>query len=119
MPGQVEQIEYILGNVPIGVAILDAQSFRVRYANSYLCSLLGESLTPQTVSGRALEELLPASVSNAALSLLHYVAVTGKHMNYSEVPYEGFLEARGKTYWHVSIEAAGTGDDTPSPLQDV
>ncbi|HTK08137.1 MAG TPA: PAS domain-containing protein [Ktedonobacteraceae bacterium] len=117
MPGQVEQIEYILGNVSIGVAILDAQSLHIRYANSYLCSLLGETLTSQEVSGRSVEELLPASVSKTALPLLHYVALTGKGINYSEVPYEGFLEARGKTYWHVSIEATRIdGDSLASPL---
>ncbi len=105
IPGQAEQFEYILGNIASGVAILDAQSFFIRYANPYLCSLLGESFTPLTVSGHAIEELLPPAVSKAALPLLHYTAMTGKRVNYAEVPYEGFLEMRGKTYWHISIEA--------------
>jgi PAS domain S-box-containing protein len=106
MPGQAEQLEYILGNVSVGVAILDAQSFCVRYANPYLCSLLGASFTSSSVIGQQVEALLPLAVSKTALPLLHYVALTGKQVKYAEVPYEGFLEARGKTYWRVFIEAS-------------
>jgi PAS domain S-box-containing protein len=117
MPGQTEQIEYILGNMPIGVAILDAKSLHVRYVNAYLCSLLGDSLIPEAILGRSVEELLPITVSKAALPLLHYVALTGRRISHSEVPYEGFLEARGKTYWNVSIEAPWTEVES-TPLQD-
>jgi len=116
MPGQVEQFESILENVAIGVAILDAENFHIHYANSYLCALLGEPFAPLTVAGCQVEDVLPASVCKAALPLFHYVATTGRRVNYTEVPYEGFLEARGKTYWHVSIEARqAISSSSPAP----
>lgn len=104
-PEHTEQLEYILGHVSVGVAVLDAHDFHICYANSYLCSLLNEPwCTRQDVAGRHLEEVVPDAVRKLAQPLLHYVASTGKRVNYTEVPYEGFLETRGRTYWRITIE---------------
>ncbi|MBV9231121.1 MAG: PAS domain-containing protein [Chloroflexi bacterium] len=103
-PEQAAQLEYILGYVPVGVAILDATSLHFRYANPYLLSLLEEPWRYQGVVGHRVDEVIPTEVYTAALPLLQQVASTGQRIQYSEVPYEGFLETRGRTYWRISIE---------------
>jgi PAS domain S-box-containing protein len=36
--------------------------------------------------------------------IIHEVCVTGQQTSFSDIPYEGFLESRGRTYWHISLE---------------
>ncbi|HLZ56796.1 MAG TPA: PAS domain-containing protein [Ktedonosporobacter sp.] len=113
--GRAAQLEYILGHVSIGVAIVDATSLRIRYANPYLLSLLDEPWCYQGVVGRHVEEVVPPEVSQVALPLLQQVATTGEHLQYAEVPYEGVLEARGRTYWRISIERSSSSGTSSAP----
>ncbi len=101
---QSRQLEYILGRMPVGVAILDCTDLRIRYVNSYLLSLLEESWRSQGVIGQRLAETAPAEVLIVALPILQQVCSSGQSKQFSDVPYEGFLKTRGRTYWHVSIE---------------
>jgi PAS domain S-box-containing protein len=103
-PGQAVQLEHILGRVSVGVAILDSTSLRIRYANPYMLALLAEPWCHQDVVGRHVDEVVPAGVRNRALPLLRSVAQSGQAIQYAEVPYEGSLETRGRTYWRISIE---------------
>ncbi|HZR44975.1 MAG TPA: PAS domain-containing protein [Ktedonobacteraceae bacterium] len=98
------QLEYILGHVSVGVAILDSTSLHIRDINPYMLALLGESWCHQDVRGYRVDEVVPEAVRKVALPCLHSVAETGQRVEYTEVPYEGFLEVRGRTYWRVSIE---------------
>ncbi len=43
-----------------------------------------------------------------SLPLLRQVSESGQALHYAEVPYEGSLETRGRTYWHISIELSTT-----------
>jgi signal transduction histidine kinase/GAF domain-containing protein len=120
-PGQVEQLEYILGNVAIGVAILDPTSLRILYVNSYLHSLLDEVCSSQDLRQYSAEEVIPAKLSTIVIPLLKQVATSREPIHHSEVPYEGFLESRGRTYWRLAIEYISTfkqGDsqNPPHPL---
>lgn len=98
------QLEYILGRVSVGVAILDSTSLRIRDINPYMLSLLGERWYHQDIRGYRVDEVLPEAIQNVALPVLHAVARTGQRVEYTEVPYEGFLESRGRTYWRISLE---------------
>lgn len=102
--GQGFQPIDILGRVSVGVAVIDATTFRIRYVNSYLRSLLEEPWSYQDVVGHSVEEVVPDEMCRIMLPLLHHVASTRKSLHYSTVPYEGFLEARGRTYWKIGIE---------------
>src|SRR5262249_25991103 len=104
-PGQSRQLEYILGHMTIGVAILDCAGLRVRYVNSYLLSLLEEAWHCQDVIGLRLAEIAPGEVLTVALPILQQVCSSGQSIRFCDVPYEGLLKTRGRTYWHVSVEA--------------
>lgn len=103
-PGQAEKREHIPGRGSVGVALLNAASLRIRYANPYILALLEESERMQDVVGHRVNELLPAEIRDLALPLFEYVAQSGQPVHYAEVPYEGSLETRGRTYWRISIE---------------
>ncbi|QBD78123.1 PAS domain-containing protein [Ktedonosporobacter rubrisoli] len=102
--GQAEQLEYILGRVSVGVAILDSSDFRVSYANAYLRSLLGAQWRDKDIVGQAVNDVLPEAVSRVALPLLERVALSGERLQFYDIPYEGFLEVRGRTYWQITLE---------------
>ncbi len=103
-PGQIEQLEYMLNSVAVGIAILDARSLCIRYINPYLHALLQLPWRSQDITGRPVEEVLPAMLPGNILPVLQHTAETGQSIHYAEAPFEGFLESRGRTYWRVSIE---------------
>ncbi|HLI90761.1 MAG TPA: ATP-binding protein [Ktedonobacteraceae bacterium] len=121
---QAVQLEYILGRVSVGVAILDSADFQIQYVNPYLLSLFDEARRQQGIAGRLVAEVIPEITQDGALAVLREVATTGRRMHFSEIPYEGFLEARGRTYWRVTVErmpvhvalAVQGGPDTAAPL---
>ncbi|HEV2653434.1 MAG TPA: GAF domain-containing protein, partial [Ktedonobacteraceae bacterium] len=96
----------------MGVALLNAASLRIRYANPYILALLEESERMQDVVGRHVNELLPTDIRDLALPLFEYVAQSGQPVHYAEVPYEGSLETRGRTYWRISIERSDVAQPT-------
>ncbi|GCE07017.1 PAS domain-containing protein [Dictyobacter aurantiacus] len=106
------QLEYTLDTLSVGVALLDGSDFRIRYVNPYLRSLLVALLRQQEVVGRSASELLPETINAALLPLLRQVASGGERVELAEVPFEGFLEIRGRTYWRITIESY-TATDKP------
>ena len=106
-PGQPAQLEHVLQHMSVGVAILDCSDLRLHYANPFLLALL-EQLEPsghsQDVVGHCLDEILPDELRKIAVPVLQQVCSTGQHLSWSDIPFEGFLAARGRTYWRVSIE---------------
>src|SRR5450755_665578 len=111
-PGQAEKREHIPGRGSVGVALLNAASLRIRYANPYILALLEEPERMQDVVGHNVNELLPAEIRGLALPLFEYVAQSGQPVHYAEVPYEGSLETRGRTYWRISIERSDAAQPT-------
>ncbi len=103
-PAQPALIEHILERMPVGVAILDCTDLRLPYVNAYLLSLLDPPWRAHSAIGHTLGEVVPDEVLRAAEPLLRQVCATGQPLTFSDIPYEGFLETRGRTYWHVSIE---------------
>lgn len=102
--GQAVQLEHILNYLSVGVAILDTTNLRVLYINPYLHSLLEKPWNQREIAEQRLEAILPTAVYQLALPLLQQVARTGEGIRRQEVPYEGFLETRGRTYWEICIE---------------
>lgn len=117
-PGQVKPLEYILSSIGIGVAILDADSFCIRYVNPYLHTLLQQPWRDEDIAGRLVEEVLPAKLPVNIIPLLRHVAETGQSIQYAEAPFEGFLETRGRTYWRISIERRHEKNNVPKEMQD-
>jgi PAS domain S-box-containing protein len=103
-PGQVVQPEYVFEHVSIGIAMLDASDLRIRYINPYLKSLLEEPWSYQDVIGYSVDTMISPPVLKVARPILEHVAATGERIEHAEVPYEGFLQSRGRTYWRIAIE---------------
>jgi len=102
--GQTEQIEALLGCLSVGIAVLDRTNLRIRYLNTYLRTQIEKHWHLQDVTGQRAEELLPEEMRKVVLAHLNAVLLTGKDVDYAELPYEGFLQTRGKTYWHVTLK---------------
>ena len=96
--------EHILDRMPVGVALLDCSDLRILYINSYLQSLLDQPWRIQSPIGQMLDKVVPHEVQKAAMPLIRQVCSTGQNVTVSDIPYEGFLETRGRTYWRVSFE---------------
>ncbi len=90
--------------MPVGVAILDRTDLRLLYANSYFVSLLQQHWHAQDVVGHLLEEVLPFELYRVTGPRVREVCATGQSAVLADIPYEGFLETRGRTYWRISIE---------------
>ncbi|HVB62682.1 MAG TPA: PAS domain-containing protein [Ktedonobacteraceae bacterium] len=103
-PGPFIQLDPILQHMSVGIVLLDCADFRVRYANPYLVSLLGSQWRAEDVVDRPVEEIIPDELREIALPILREVCATGQSMSWNDVAYEGFLAARGRTSWRVSIE---------------
>ncbi len=103
-PEQSARLEHILGHMPVGVAILECANLRFRYANPYLLSLLEEPWCSKGVIDHTLDEVVSKEVRKAAQPILQQVCSTGQSIRLNDVPYEGSLEVRGRTYWQISIE---------------
>ncbi|HEY6411133.1 MAG TPA: PAS domain-containing protein, partial [Ktedonobacteraceae bacterium] len=103
-PGQSEQLEAIFQHMSVGVAIISCPDLRLRYANPYLLSLLDQVHESPSIVGHRLAQIIPEELFRIALPFLQHVCSTGQPLNWSDIPYEGFLPTRGRTYWRVTIE---------------
>src|SRR5436309_2893927 len=112
--GQPAQLEHILQHMSVGVAILDCSDLRLQYANPFLLSLLEQLESPwhpQDVVGHYLDEIISDELRRIAIPLLQQVCSTGERLSWSDIPFDGFLAARGRTYWRVSIERASNAEE--------
>lgn len=100
---RTSQLEYILDTLTTGAAVIDTSALRVLYVNAYLRELLGEPWRNQNIINSHLEDILPRAVYMAAQPVFEQVVSSGSPIYFDEVPYEGFLEKRGRTYWRLAI----------------
>lgn len=97
-------LEHILERMPVGVLILDCASLRILYVNPYLQSLLPSPWQLQNPVGQNLRDILSSEELKIVEPIVQEVCSTNRRTSFSDIPYEGFLETRGRTYWHVSFE---------------
>lgn len=100
------QLQHILERITVGVALLDCATLRVLYANAYLVSFCPEQWRTCGPVGHLVSEILPAEMYQLAEPLFQQVCTTGEKISLTVLPYEGFLETRGRTYWDISLELA-------------
>lgn len=96
-------IDFILGSVPVGIAVLDPANLRILYVNPYFRPYLDDAGRPGDIVGLPLAEVLPTEMYQVTAPLLQQVADSGEAVDLAEVPFEGFLEIRGRTYWRIKI----------------
>ncbi|WP_162179522.1 PAS domain-containing protein [Thermogemmatispora carboxidivorans] len=97
------QLEQILGHIAVGAAVLDGTDLRVLYINQYLASLLSEPWRSQGVLGHRLSEILPPELASTAVPQLQRASAMRQSLVFQDVPYEGLLASRGRTYWRISL----------------
>src|SRR5439155_21474714 len=97
-------LEHILEHMSVGVVILDCRSLRILYINTYLQSLLPSPWHIQSLIGHSLRDIVPDEEYKIVEPILQDVCLTGRGVTFSDIPYDGFLETRGRTYWHIAIE---------------
>ncbi|GCE12972.1 PAS domain-containing protein [Tengunoibacter tsumagoiensis] len=110
--GRVEQLSYMLDHVPMGAALLDATTLHILYLNAYLRVLCAETSAQPELIGQTLTTLLTPPMAARILPMLEKVSKDGDRIEYAELPYEGFLESRGRTYWRISIERIASNADS-------
>src|SRR5258708_40077521 len=105
-PAHPVLLEHILRRMPVGVAVLDCTDLRFLYANSFLLALLDQSWRSQGGIGHTLDEVAPQGIRQAAQAVLQQVRSTAQNQTLAELPYQGFLETRGRTSWRVCIQVS-------------
>lgn len=117
-PEQSAQLEHILRYMSVGVAILACPDMRLRYANPFLLSLLDQPVSADEVIGRPLSAIIPDELAKIAMPFLQQVCATGKRKQWADIPYEGFLAARGRTYWRITVECTPTQQELTTSSTD-
>src|ERR1700730_7389641 len=92
-------LEFILAHTPVGLVVLDAATMRVWYANPYFLSLLDEPWRTQSVAVHVLGYFLPINTLTVIEEKLREAIESRQALHFSDIPYEGILETRGRTYW--------------------
>src|SRR5579863_4236638 len=102
--GRNGQLEHILQHMSVGIAILDCANLRFRHVNSYLLMLLDQPGHPNEVIGQHYTDLLPEELGRMVLPYLQQACTIGERMSWNDVPSEGALATRGRTYWKIAVE---------------
>lgn len=102
--GIFAQLDSVLQRMSVGIVLLRCADFRVIYANPYAQSLVELRWRVEGVVGRDIADIIPDDLRELALPILREVSATGQRRGWSDLPYEGFLAARGRTNWRVSVE---------------
>lgn len=116
---QSAPLSFILGQIPVGIALIDGTTLRVLYANAYLTSLLDQSWQVRGASGHTLQEILTPDLLKKIEPPLRNAYQDGTTRHYDDLPYEGFLETRGRTYWHITIVPTGRASIDASLLSQL
>ncbi|NLM37003.1 MAG: PAS domain-containing protein [Firmicutes bacterium] len=89
--------ETVFSNLPVGIAVYDSISLRLKWANPVYRGFLEE----QGALGRTILETIPGAHENGLVLACDYVTTTGEPFVASEFRIEGFK--RGVVYWRLTI----------------
>ena len=98
--------DMMLTHMPVGVALFDAQSFRLLTVNRLYENFLDTFLEPEWRHGHALgqplPEWLPGADATGVTAIFRAVATTGKPYREGEYAFPAF--SCGMTYWNWTID---------------
>ncbi len=95
---QREFLEYLMGSVPVGVALVEGPGHRYVYANPAYQELAG--LEEASLVGRTIADIFPALAGDDLIALLDDLYATGEGVSLYE--HEVQLEPGDRSYWNVS-----------------
>lgn len=111
---QRQLFQAVLEHAPVGIAIYDGISFRVKWANPTYLDRLDEPFRGQDIIGRRLQEILPGAEKSPIVEIFRQVAATGNPYFDPEQEFVGFT--RGKTYWRWSLLPLASADRSTPDL---
>jgi signal transduction histidine kinase len=99
--------EMLLWEVPVGIALIDAETLRVRRANPAYLAIFDEPFRTHGVEDRSITELLPGAEEAGIVEVLRRVAREQKPFSHHDYPYAGFARGMAWFYWAVQPIVAG------------
>jgi signal transduction histidine kinase len=102
--------EMLLWEVPVGIALIDAETLRFRRANPAYLAILDEPSRSLGVEDRTVAEVLPGPDAAEVVEILRRVAREQKPFSHPHYPYAGF--ARGMAWFYWAVQPIVTGGRT-------
>jgi signal transduction histidine kinase len=94
--------EMLLAHTQAGIAVLEGDSLRVKWANRAAQRLVDEPYRSQGFVGHVITEVVPQAEENGMTEMLRYAAATRQPLARNEVKHVGF--ERGLTYWRWLVQ---------------
>ena len=107
------QLDLLFDDLSIGIVILDATHLNIHFVNAYAYRQLEKHLRSHPLQQLGVQDFLPEEMCTFIHPILQQVATTKQQVQYTEVPYEGFQEERGRTYWRITIKSPPAFIQTP------
>ncbi len=117
--GLLEHFEVLFGRFSVGMVVLDDIELRVRYLNTYLLKQLQKYGRNEDIQGKSIAEFLPEHIRESVLAYLRTLPATENVIQYNELPFDGLVYSRGRTYWHVIIQKRDIDQTLLILLEDV
>ena len=118
-PAQWEFFQKALDSLPEGIAVLDGEGLRIRWANRAFYQHMGEPY-PGVREAR-LHDFVPQAEESGLAEIFRRVAATGHACSDLEYEYNDFLN--GPTYWRFSLRPlpgdAGQGVDLALQVENI
>ena len=100
----------LLEHAPVGIAVVEEDTLRIRLANAHLYGLLDEPYRSEGIMGLRLDEIIPDCKESGLASLIREVRRSGRAAGRKALWLEGL--AGGPAYWEVTAASvAGSGPD--------
>ena len=104
--------QMIIEQSPIGMAVVDGQDLRVKWANAACRCFLDEPYRAQVeVAGLRIEDLIPQAYETGAIRSLRHVVRKGTPLLNLQLTYDGWK--RGRTYWQFALLPLPAGEGAP------
>lgn len=105
--------ESVVGNAPMGIAVLDGRELSVKQVNEAYRQFLNEPYRSKDIAGLPIQDVAPGLEDSGLLDVYRRVVATGEPYMYPE--HEYISADRGVTYWRFSLwplrfAGAGTSD---------
>ncbi len=94
--------ETALEQLPLGIAILDSQGMRTRWANRAFREYVDETWSEANLTGLKLQELMPHMVESGLEAVMHKVVTSGRPC--SDLHYVVNGPRRQARFWRISLQ---------------
>ncbi|NPV09254.1 MAG: PAS domain-containing protein [Anaerolineae bacterium] len=101
-------LQSVTDSIPVGMAVVDGESLRLKWINSGGLALLGEPYRSLAVPGVPISDLVPDGEASRLAHAIRTVRDTGVPCQQEEARLDGL--PRGLTYWWVTVMPSESPD---------